>query len=200
MSAPLVFLDTETTGLAYHDEIWEIAAIRRETDGTENRLHLLVDHDEQLCAELPEPFLSDHMERWPLNDSGVTSRTDASSLVTGFLRPTDGGDGSKAHIVGAVPNFDTERLQRMCRERGVPWPAHHHLVDVENLTVGFLAAITSRPRLLSPDRLPSLQPPWDSNELSAAVGVDPEQFARHTAMGDAEWAMAIYDRVMGGTR
>jgi hypothetical protein len=31
----LVFLDTETLGLGIDDPIWEIAAIRREPDGTE---------------------------------------------------------------------------------------------------------------------------------------------------------------------
>lgn len=41
-----------------------------------------------------------------------------------------------------------------------------------------------------------LLPPWDSNDLSRAVGVDPDLFKRHTAMGDALWAAAIYERVM----
>ena len=35
----LVFLDTETLGLGLDDPIWEIAAIRREDDGTETRYH-----------------------------------------------------------------------------------------------------------------------------------------------------------------
>ena len=39
-----------------------------------------------------------------------------------------------------------------------------------------------------------------SNDLSRAVGVDPEQFRRHQAMADVEWAMAIYDRIMEETR
>ena len=45
MTAPLVFLDTETTGLALDDDIWEFAAIRREPDGTEARLHLFERRD-----------------------------------------------------------------------------------------------------------------------------------------------------------
>jgi hypothetical protein len=40
------------------------------------------------------------------------------------------------------------------------------------------------------------RPPWDSDELSLAVGVDPEQFDRHTALGDAKWAKALYEAVM----
>jgi hypothetical protein len=45
-----------------------------------------------------------------------------------------------------------------------------------------------------------LTPPWDSEALSRALGVDPDTFARHTAMGDVRWAMAIHDQVMGGAR
>jgi hypothetical protein len=41
-------------------------------------------------------------------------------------------------------------------------------------------------------------PPWRSEELSRAVGVDPPEAAeRHTALGDARWAMRLYDVVMG---
>lgn len=47
---------------------------------------------------------------------------------------------------------------------------------------------------LDPD---NARPPWKSDALSRAVGVDPEQFDRHTALGDAYWAKAIYEAVMG---
>jgi hypothetical protein len=73
---------------------------------------------------------------------------------------------------------------------------HYHLIDVEALAAGWLAAG------IDPDDPPaptqdSCQPPWNSNELSLAVGVDPEQYDRHTALGDARWARDIYDAVMG---
>jgi oligoribonuclease (3'-5' exoribonuclease) len=49
-----------------------------------------------------------------------------------------------------------------------------------------------------PIKTPSIAvPPWDSGELSRAVGVDPDDFDRHTALGDARWAKAIYQAVMG---
>jgi hypothetical protein len=41
-------------------------------------------------------------------------------------------------------------------------------------------------------------PPWDSEVLSRAVGVDPNAYERHTALGDARWARDIYDAVTGG--
>ena len=74
------------------------------------------------------------------------------------------------------------------RYEAAPEAHHDHLIDVENLAVGYLAGIGETPRIPLP---------WDSDALSAAVGVDPEWFRRHEAMADAEWARAIYDRVMG---
>ena len=36
-----------------------------------------------------------------------------------------------------------------------------------------------------------------SNQLSLAVGVDPDDYDRHTALGDCRWAKAIYQAVIG---
>lgn len=183
----LVFLDTETTGLTLTDDIWELAAIRREDDGTETTLHLFIEHEENKCRDLPESFRADHYERFP-SHGRETSKRDAAWAIYRFIQPSFSAE--RPHVVGAVPNFDTERLARMFRtvidQIKVPW--HHHLIDVEALAVGYLAGL----------RLPLPALPWDSNDLSAAVGVDPTKYARHTAMGDAEWARDIYDAVIGG--
>jgi hypothetical protein len=96
-----------------------------------------------------------------------------------------------AHIIGAVPSFDTIRLSKLlehCNPHGNSAPWHYHLIDVENIVVGFLAG----GEVL-------MAPPWDSDNLSLAIGVDPQQFQRHTAMGDVQWVKAQYDAVMGGT-
>ena len=39
--------------------------------------------------------------------------------------------------------------------------------------------------------------PWKSDDLSAALGVTVSDEDRHTALGDAKWAMRIYDAVTG---
>lgn len=100
------------------------------------------------------------------------------------------------HLVGAVVSFDEERLRRLLRNKHQAAMWHYHLVDVETLAVGWLAA-GHDPAEGGPvgDKC---QPPWDSEELSLAVGVDPTAFDRHTALGDARWAAAIYDAVIGG--
>lgn len=86
--------------------------------------------------------------------------------------------------MGAVPSFDDERLRKLLAPYRQPqslagW--HYHLVDVEALVAGKFG----------------VAPPWDSDELSMKAGVDPEQFDRHTALGDARWAKALYESVIG---
>jgi Exonuclease len=173
MSA-IVFMDTETTGLALTDDIWEFAGIRREEDGSETKLHLFIEHDVTKCHNLPPAFHGDHGARW-----------DQSKAVPPGQAAHDIGDFmAGAHIVGAVPNFDTERISLLLRRLGYKPSWHYHLIDVENLAVGFLARAGTKVSL-----------PWDSDELSTKLGIDPPTDARHTAMGDAVWAMAIYDWV-----
>lgn len=116
------------------------------------------------------------------------------SDVERFWAKVDVGDESScwnmthgAHIVGAVPNFDTEVLEALLRENGLTPAWHYHLIDVENLAVGYLNGRGHG----------AFRPPWDSDEISTALGLDPIPDAeRHTALGDARWAMRIYDAVL----
>lgn len=84
------------------------------------------------------------------------------------------------HLVGAVPSFDAAFLDVFLRRWGAAPAWHYHLVDVEALAAGKLG----------------IEPPWDSEELSRAVGIDPDEIDRHTALGDARWAKAIYEAVL----
>lgn len=182
MSA-LVFMDTETTGLSLDDDIWEFAAIRREADGRESETHLFIDHDMNRCLGLPEPFLKNHLRRFPkgTGDRRQFTQAAAAQVIAGQF--TD-----RPHVVGAVPNFDTERIAILLGRFGLGPGWHYHLIDVENLAVGFLAG-----------RGTPVAPPWNSDDLTAALGLPPvPEDERHTAMGDARWAMRIYDHVMGG--
>jgi hypothetical protein len=174
MSA-LVFLDTETTGLGLDDDIWEFAAIRREPDGSESTMQTFIDHDETLAADLPEPFHGDYLQRfdrvWSLSQSLF------ADVLDELFR-------DRPHVIGAVPSFDTERLARLLTRYGYRPSWHYHLIDVETLAVGYLAG--------KGEPLPEL--PWDSNELSRRVGVEPPE-DRHTALGDATWTRDIYDAI-----
>jgi DNA polymerase III epsilon subunit-like protein len=175
----LAFVDTETTGLdTERHEIWEVGLILRDKDhdDTEFRWFLPVN------LSTADPFalkIGGYHERHP---NGYDAAEDNDERVAfhnqftdEFARLTRG-----AHLVGAVVSFDEERLRTMLQGFGHLPMWHYHLADVENLVAGKLGIL----------------PPWDSDELSLAVGVNPEKFHRHEALEDARWAMALWDAVM----
>ena len=90
------------------------------------------------------------------------------------------------------------------RANGICPSWHYHLIDVEALAVGYLAGRGwpldhwgdpggETARMFDPRNLP-----WKSDDLSAALGIRITDDDRHTALGDARWARAIYDAVMNG--
>jgi hypothetical protein len=196
MTAPLCFIDTETTGVHPSRQVWEIAMIRRE-DGRTQEVHFFVDVD----LESADPFglkvggfYDRHPAgRWLSNQgggsiefpwgTGAGRHLDKATAARVVARFTHG-----AHLVGAVPNFDAETLAPLLRDENLTPAWHYHLVDVEALAVGALAAGGQPPIL-----------PWRSDDLSKTLGVEPpSDNERHTAMGDARWAMRLYDAIMEG--
>lgn len=178
-------VDVESTGLdSSRHQVWEIGII---TDGYEFEAHLPVD------LTLADPtglrigrFYErrrkvSHMSnpakicrcRWdPDKDWSTSSPNEIAEYVAVML------DGK--HMVGAVPDFDSRFLTRFLNDHGQAATWNYHLVDIEALAAGFLGQA----------------PPWNSNDLSRAVGVDPDDFDRHTALADARWAKAVYEAVL----
>lgn len=206
MTAALAFVDTETTGLdADRHEIWEVGLILRDSEGVE------VERCWQLPVDLgrADPMALTiggfYNRRWkPVGEDEWDGRgwatkegngrtdgqqTSLDTFTAEFAQLTHG-----AHLVGAVISFDEERLRKLLRKNEACPGWHYHLVDVEALAAGFLMGL--------PDDDPratewgTSEPPWDSGALSSALGVDPDGFDKHTALGDARWAKAIYDAVM----
>lgn len=191
MSAPICFIDTETDGVHPGRKPWEIALIRREPDGTERETSFFVEID----LSTADPFglkVGRFYERHPYGrflsgldgyDIGDLSPMSAPVAAECVARWTHG-----AHLVGAVPNFDSEVFDRLLRDHGLAPSWHYHLIDVEALAVGYVAAKGT-----------PVSPPWSSDTLMGILGVAiPAEKDRHTALGDARWAMRTYDAVMGG--
>jgi len=184
MTAPLVFIDTETTSLdAETGEIWEVAAIRRDADASIQVrwrwfLPVTLDHADPVSLDIGR-FHDRHPQ-------GLTYKggDEHCNTLDGFFAQFDKFTQG-AHLVGNVVSFDEERLHRLYRRHGHTPGWHYHLVDVEALIAGRL----------------QIEPPWKSVDLSAAIGVEvPDDDRKHTALGDAEWAMAMYDAVMRAER
>jgi len=205
----LCFIDTETTGLdPDRHAIWEVALIT--PDGGEHVWQFPVD---EMTAD---PFALNIGRYWqrswsddndvPVLDA-IYNAHNAKSRRKNF--PAEGRairPGStwarhfrdltaECHLAGAVISFDEERLRRLLHSLGVLHRWHYHIIDVEALAVGYLAAKIAASDGAADPGLISL--PWESDMLSAALGVKVSDEDRHTALGDAKWARAIYDKVTG---
>lgn len=175
----LAFVDTETLGL---DErihpIWEIAVVLHTPVGdgqvevTEHAWQLLVSEHDISRADPKALEITRFHERYDASMAlGVLMTID---LLVELLEPG-------CILVGNVVSFDEERLRRLFRIAGHPWPWHYHLVDVESVAAGALG----------------IEPPWESEKLSAALGiVPPEGEDRHSALADARWAQKMYAAAM----
>lgn len=186
MSAPIAAIDTETTGLGMDDEVWEFAGFRRDADGRVSALQLFIGHDTVKCNQLPGRYLQSHVTRWlsAATAGQIVSPLQAANRIADFLKPAD--DGELVHVIGCAPAFDERMLRRLLQAHGLVWPVSHHLIDVVALMLGHLAHEFGG----------FLPPPWRSDDLSRNVGVAPPVDDRHTAVGDARWALAIYDQIM----
>lgn len=213
-----MFVDCETTGLdPDRHEVWEVAlGMFASSDGTP-----YAD-----CAGNPEMFVQTWFlpvdltradpialdigkfhERhpqgnntpWPWSTEPPSMYYEGSKLVEPeffaqeFARLTHG-----KHLAGAVPSFDEERLRKLLLSQNVRPSWHYHLIDVEAMAIGWKAGARS---LAPPQKLPAGMSweilPWKSEHLSMIVGVNPDDFDRHTAAGDVRWAGAMYLAMVG---
>lgn len=183
-----IFCDTETTGLDPddgEDEIWEFAAVKRDDTLVIPEVasfYIQIEHDVSKAMRLPEPFLSDYLKRY--DPARAVTRTRARLMLNDFFQRGPGGQ--RHQLIGAVPDFDTAGLRHLMQVRRSQSPWHYHITDVETLLVGYLAA-----------RGVHVPFPYESDDLSLLVGVDPTLFDRHTAMGDVLWTIANYYAVAG---
>jgi hypothetical protein len=181
---PVAFIDTETTGLhPVLNPVWEIAVI---VDDVEHNWQVRLPRDLPIGDGLDVP----HMTEWVLeNTRWCDVYDDATALhpQVSARKFADLVDGR--HLVGAVPSFDEERLRAMHAKyvsgQATSFPWHYHLIDVEAMAVGYLAA-----------RGVATPLPWKSHDLSAALGVVMPVEDEHTALGDARWAKALYEAMV----
>ena len=195
----LAFVDLETTALDRDLlQVWEVALI---IDETEHVWHLPVDRSR---ADPKSLEMNGFVERYNNWDTPAEDRPFLlAEFAQEFARLTRG-----LTLVGANPAFDERALWKLLRENGECPLWHYRSICVSALAAGWLAGVRHDAAEL-PSGEPSdaqmehevnvgiATPPWNSNDLSRAVGVDPDDFDRHTALGDAKWARAVYEAVMG---
>lgn len=200
MTAPLCFIDTETTGVHPDRRAWEIALIRRDATGTSSWLLQVADVD----LSNADPFalnVGGFYERhvsavgyFPLphdaaNMVTVASEKECARIVEEATRG--------AHLVGLVPSFDADVFDKMLRRHRLVPAWHYHLIDVGSMALGWLRGNVAGSG--ADDRhAEAATLPYRSDALALACGHEPAAAAdRHTAMGDAKWTMDWYDLLTG---
>jgi DNA polymerase III epsilon subunit-like protein len=173
--AALAFLDTETTSLDEENgRIWEIGLILR-GPGQDEDLQMVVQID-GVRAEEFEPKarqVSRFDERYG-KDAALMGAGTAVHALTSWL--------AGRHLVGANPAFDQAFLKSMFRAYRLEPTWHHRLIDVEALAMQSLGIPT----------------PMGLRQSADALGIRYDPDSLHSAFGDAELAMRIYDLVVHG--
>lgn len=212
----IVFIDTETTGLdPERHEIWEVAAIIRDTElypdepdvewvwqfdvnlGTADPIALNIGRFHERHWNIPPPWddaqtLAVHKKQHIFEpySSGATDnhwvvdRFEMKTWCRLFVELT-----RDAHLFGCVASFDEERLRMLVRDHNLCPMWHYQTHDVEDLAVGYL---------LGQGKLPnkgSFGLPFNGKQLLGALDIDYNSFERHTALGDAQMARAVFDKV-----
>ena len=219
---PIVFIDTETTSLRPDRRAWEVGMIRRADHRDADQETSFFIHIDDIDLPNADPFALDVGRFWQRHPQAVTDARvgyevhdfeDTSMWSTLRGEVLDAGTAAQvvrlwthgAHLVGAVPSFDAEVLAALLRDNWLTPTWRYHLIDVESLAVGWLArkfAADAQSKAIPSGtaaqmRRSEFEPPWSSERLSNALGVElPNEADRHTALGDARWAARIFDRVM----
>lgn len=185
MSGALAFVDTETTGLSEARRPWEIAIIRREPDGTTEEWSAFV----RVSLDSAEPDA--------LRVGRYADRFDHAEAITprqaaGIVHELTAG----AVLVGSNVQFDAHTLGRLLRAHGIMPAWHYRPLCVATLAAGLLAS--SGGTWGDGHRLDVHTGRFSSYRVSRALGVEPPAAdVAHTAMGDAEWTMRLFDRITG---
>lgn len=200
----LAFVDLETTGLnPDYSSIWEIAIIIRVPSGREYEHHWQIRQTEIHLRDADPKALEigRYYERMVVSKEMAYAQITPDGHPVGVSRRAlmDNVAGllTDAVMIGSNPAFDAAFLRVFLDSS--PW--HYRTIDIATLAAGFrfgqaksgayggdFTFATDYPQL-----------PYKSYDLSRAVDVEPPTAdVAHTALGDARWAMAVYDAVTGG--
>lgn len=135
------------------------------------------------------PLPGDITDVWDLtcerNGPFWSDPADLAGVVADLLRDVT--------LIGAVPSFDAGFLSAFLAHYGQPSrPWHYRLRDIGSMAWAWLQAHHL------PHHLPV--PPMDAgtDDMAHALGIDPEDFERHTALGDCRLIAAMLSVMEGG--
>ena len=208
---PQILVDTETTSLVPDyttgsGVIWELALIERDC-GAERlwRMRPNVERADKKALEIgrfaERTTLMRHATEW--------TGADIWDLTTGcgplWSWPADLAlhvasllDG--ATLIAANPTFDAGFLTAFLAACGCEPRWHHRLRDIGSMAWAWLSGRNTHPGAGAWGRYPL--PPMDAStdEFARALGLDPDEYERHTALGDCRLVEAMLRVMEGGQR
>ena len=206
MTRPQIILDSETTSLVPDyatgkGVIWELAMIKRDSD-IEHLWRLKPD-----LAKADAPALA--VGRFYERTAKMCTRC-KSDGVHDLTQPTVGRYGDpewsgpaalaaevarlldNATLIAANPAFDAGFLTAFLNHHGQAATWHYRLRDIGSMAWAWLQAHHLPHHLATPAMDAS------TDDFARAMGVDPDAFDRHTALGDCRLVAAMLDVIEGG--
>lgn len=233
----LAILDLETTSLdERHGDLWEIGLIMRDlrepirtdvefwwqvrpdlTLADPNSMqvgkyyercrvmHKAIGGGRRLAPTLDiagSPWIKEHTGK-PLAEGDFYMDADAKRIARTIASMLDG-----ATIVANNPAFDRKFLDKFLRANGQILTAHHRMIDIRALLIGYvdgrLSAFDGKVEdAFEPEAVPYVQDWLDGHMDSPSweiVGITQEPGTKHTALGDARLDRDMYDAIRGGGR
>ena len=191
---PLVFVDTETTGLdPFMHDAWEYALIvRRDGQDIEHVFQIEPDlgNADPKALEINRYHQRTSAADWTWADPHLAA-TRMYHLLNGTV------------LVGSNPSFDADMIRNLfARYYDVAKPWHYRTLDIATFAAGHLYGQAERMTHQTCDPVhyskvdAALGWPWSSYRASELVGVPrPSGAVAHTALGDARWARDVWDAV-----
>lgn len=179
MSKPIVFIDTETTGLHNGRRPWEVAMVKLE-DGKKTETSIFISDVDLTDADPMALRIGGFFQRHPRftlqtvmpNGTWCFTERMAAEKVERWTRD--------ATVVGANPGFDTEILAPMLQRHNLVATWHHRRPDVESLVVGRLGRLDENNRMFGLAKCAEL------------LDISTDGIDLHTAAGDALLTMKIF--------
>ncbi|MEV4472872.1 hypothetical protein [Nonomuraea sp. NPDC049504] len=148
------------------------------------------------------PWMKEHTGM-PLAEGDWYMNADAVSIARTLAKELDG-----ATIVANNPAFDRRFLDKFLRANGQILTAHHRMIDIRALLIGYvdgrLSAFDGKVEdAFAPEVVPYVEDWLDGYMDSPAweiVGIAQDPGTAHTALGDARLDRDVYDAIRGGGR